>query len=46
MVAIPSVVAYELECGTLRIADPGRRAVLDAMLRRLTDVPLDREADV
>lgn len=43
-IAIPSVVAYELEYGTLRIASHGHRKILAAMLDRLTDVPFDRDA--
>jgi tRNA(fMet)-specific endonuclease VapC len=43
-IAIPSVVAYELEYGALRIADPKRRRVLSGMLSHLQDVPFDRGA--
>jgi tRNA(fMet)-specific endonuclease VapC len=43
-IAIPSVVAYELEYGTLRIASPRRRRILSAMLASLEEVPFDREA--
>ena len=42
--AIPSVVAYELEYGTLRIASPERRRILARMLDGLRDVPFDRAA--
>jgi tRNA(fMet)-specific endonuclease VapC len=43
-IAIPSVVAYELEYGTLRIASPQRRRILSRMLESLEEVPFDREA--
>ena len=42
--AIPSVVGYELEYGTLRIASPQRRRILLRMLRSLEEIPFDREA--
>jgi tRNA(fMet)-specific endonuclease VapC len=43
-IAIPSIVAYELEYGTLKIASPRRRRILSGMLARLEEVPFDREA--
>jgi tRNA(fMet)-specific endonuclease VapC len=43
-VAIPSVVAYELEYGTLKVAGPRRRRILSGMLGSLEEVPFDREA--
>jgi tRNA(fMet)-specific endonuclease VapC len=43
-VAIPSVVAYELEYGTLQNGSPRRRAVVSALLAGLTQVPFDGEA--
>jgi tRNA(fMet)-specific endonuclease VapC len=43
-IAIPSVVAYELEYGTLRIASLRRRKILSVMLERLQEVSFDREA--
>lgn len=43
-VAIPSVVGYELEYGTLRIASPARRRILAGMLETLEEVPFDRAA--
>lgn len=43
-IAIPSVVAYELEYGTLRISSPQRRKVLSLMLANLKEIPFDREA--
>jgi tRNA(fMet)-specific endonuclease VapC len=42
-IAIPSVVACELEYGTLKIASPRRRRILSGMLARLEEVPFDRE---
>jgi tRNA(fMet)-specific endonuclease VapC len=43
-IAIPSVVGYELEYGTLRIASPQRRRILSRMLQSLEQIPFDREA--
>jgi tRNA(fMet)-specific endonuclease VapC len=43
-IAIPSVVGYELEYGTLRIASPRRRKLLSQMLEALEEVPFDRDA--
>jgi tRNA(fMet)-specific endonuclease VapC len=43
-IAIPSVVAYELEYGTLRVASLERRRILARMLDGLRDVPFDRAA--
>jgi tRNA(fMet)-specific endonuclease VapC len=43
-IAIPSIVAYELEYGTLKIASPQRRKILARMLEALEEVPFDREA--
>jgi tRNA(fMet)-specific endonuclease VapC len=43
-IAIPSVVAYELEYGTLRIASQQRRRILSRMLENLEEVPFGREA--
>ncbi len=43
-IAIPSVVAYELEYGTLRITNPERRRILSRMLDGLQDIPFDRTA--
>ena len=43
-IAIPSVVAYELEYGTLKISSPQRRKVLSQMLAGMEEVPFDREA--
>jgi tRNA(fMet)-specific endonuclease VapC len=43
-IAIPSVVAYELEYGTLRIASPRRRRILSRMVGMIEEIPFDREA--
>ena len=43
-VAIPAVVAYELEYGTLRIGDTRRRKILSTLLDNLEHIPFDREA--
>ncbi len=43
-ISIPSVVAYELEYGSLRTTDPRRRSVLMSMLSHLREVPFDRDA--
>jgi tRNA(fMet)-specific endonuclease VapC len=43
-IAIPSVVAYELEYGTLKIASLERRKILARMLDGLRDIPFDRAA--
>jgi tRNA(fMet)-specific endonuclease VapC len=43
-VAIPSVVAYEIEYGMLKIAAPRRRAVVAHLLERFAQVPFDHEA--
>ncbi len=43
-IGIPSVVAYELEYGTLRVASLERRRILARMLDGLRDVPFDRAA--
>ena len=43
-IAIPSVVGYELEYGTPRIASPQRRRILLRMLQSLEEIPFDREA--
>lgn len=43
-IAIPSVVAYELEYGTLRIASARRRKAVAGMLAHLEEVPFDRDA--
>jgi tRNA(fMet)-specific endonuclease VapC len=43
-IAIPSVVAYELKYGTLRIASLARRRILSQMLDGIRDVPFDRAA--
>jgi tRNA(fMet)-specific endonuclease VapC len=43
-VAIPSVVACELEYGTLKTGSARRRAVASALLEKFTQVPFDHEA--
>lgn len=43
-IAIPSIIAYELEYGTLRISNPQRRRILSAMLTNIEEVPFDRIA--
>ena len=43
-IAVPSVVGYELEYGTLRIAGVQRRRILTKMLESLEEIPFDREA--
>jgi len=43
-IAIPSIVGYELEYGTLRIASAQRRRILSRMLQSLEEIPFDREA--
>jgi tRNA(fMet)-specific endonuclease VapC len=42
--AIPSVVAYEIEYGTLKIGSAARRAVVSGLLAGLDQVPFDHEA--
>lgn len=43
-IAIPSIVAYELEYGTLKVEGPQRRRILSRMLDGLEEVPFDRAA--
>ena len=42
--AIPSVVAYEIEYGTLKIGSPRRRALAFELLEGVLQVPFDHEA--
>jgi tRNA(fMet)-specific endonuclease VapC len=42
--AIPSVVAYEIEYGTLKIVSARRRAVVSQLLAGLAQVPFDHAA--
>lgn len=42
--AVPSVVAYELEYGTLKTKGPRRRAVITRLLAHSVQVPFDHEA--
>lgn len=44
--AIPSLVAYELEYGTLKTRNTRRRAILNQVLAELEEVPFDREAAI
>lgn len=43
-IAIPSIVAYELEYGTLKVVSPGRRRILSQLLESLPEVPFDKDA--
>jgi len=43
-VAVPNVVAYEIEYGTLKIGSSRRRSVAFGLLAGLTQVPFDHEA--
>lgn len=43
-IAIPAIVAYELEYGTLKVSGPQRRRILDQMLNALEVVPFNRQA--
>jgi tRNA(fMet)-specific endonuclease VapC len=43
-VAIPSVVAYELEYGTLKTGSARRRAMASGLLAKFAQVPFDHEA--
>ena len=45
-VAIPSVVAYEIEYGTLKIGSARRRSVVTELLAGLPQVPFDHEAAI
>jgi len=42
--AIPSVVAYEIEYGTLKIGTSRRRELATELLKAFPQVPFDREA--
>lgn len=42
--AVPSVVAYELEYGSLKAGSSRRRAVVSALLAGLAEVPFDHAA--
>ncbi len=42
--AIPSVVAYEIEYGTLKIGSSRRREIASLLLAGIQQVPFDREA--
>jgi tRNA(fMet)-specific endonuclease VapC len=43
-VAIPSVVAYEIEYGTLKLGSGRRRSIATALLQALEQVPFDHDA--
>jgi tRNA(fMet)-specific endonuclease VapC len=42
--AVPSIVAYELEYGSLRTANPRLRKMLDQVLKHLEEIPFDAAA--
>jgi len=41
---IPSVVAYEIEFGTLKVGSSPRRTIVSGLLANLSQVPFDHEA--
>jgi tRNA(fMet)-specific endonuclease VapC len=41
---VPSIVAYEIEYGTLKISSPRRREIVSELLAGIQQVPFDREA--
>jgi tRNA(fMet)-specific endonuclease VapC len=43
-IAIPAIVAYELEYGTLKVSGPQRRKILARMMEGLEVVPFGRAA--
>ncbi len=43
-VAIPSIVACELEYGTLKAVHPRRRAIIEDLLRNMRVIPFDADA--
>jgi tRNA(fMet)-specific endonuclease VapC len=43
-VAIPSIVAFEIEYGSLKSVSPRRREVASALLARLRSMPFDLDA--
>lgn len=43
-IAIPAIVAYELENGTLRSTSSQRRRILSEMLQDIVEIPFDRDA--
>jgi tRNA(fMet)-specific endonuclease VapC len=43
-VALPSVVVYELEYGTLKTASSKRRRIVETIIAALNHVPFDRDA--
>ena len=43
-IAVPSVVVYEIEYGTLKIVSSRRRSIVDQLLAGIDQVPFDGEA--
>ena len=43
-IAIPSLVGYEIEYGTLKTGSQRRRAIIAQLLAGIQEIPLDREA--
>ena len=43
-VAVPSVVVYEIEYGTLKIVSSRRRSIVDKLLAGIDQVPFDGQA--
>ena len=43
-IAVPSIVVYELEFGTLKFGSPRRRAVIAELLANIDQIPFDGEA--
>jgi tRNA(fMet)-specific endonuclease VapC len=41
---VPSIVAYEIEYGTVKIGSPRRREIVSELLAGIQQVPFDREA--
>lgn len=41
---VPSIVAYEIEYGTVKISSPRRREIVSELLAGIQQVPFDREA--
>jgi len=43
-VAIPSIVAFEIEYGSLKSSSPRRKSILSGLLNHLQEIPFDRDA--
>jgi len=43
-IAVPSVVAYEIEYGSLKLGSPRRRALASQLIAALAQVPFDHDA--